>query len=135
MVALPGTIEEAVVMFLVLGAITSFLRAAFLLMFRIPAKARLVEDGYRRFSKARNAAVFMHERVSKPLTVEDLIAFSTIEREAVRISVRRLAIPRDQTLLVWYSPRRPENAATIGPMGWLGWLLASIATLAVVLYS
>lgn len=128
-------IERGATLALSAAGICCLLRAAFLLLFRVPARARLVYNGYRRMCEARDAAVIVHERPPMPFTVEDVIAFSTAEGREMRVTVKRYAKPRDRTLLVWYSPRRPERLATAGPLYWLGWCLACLGTVLLLFHA
>lgn len=123
------TLERLGPFVLAAAGIYCMLRAAFILIFRVPAKAKLTFDGYRRMCEARNSAVIVHERPPMPFTVQDAIAFSTAEGRKMHVTVRRYAKPRDRTLLVWYSPRRPERFTTIGPLKWLSWSLWFFGTI------
>lgn len=131
----PDTIERMATLALVAAGVCCISRAAFILLFRVPAKARLTYDGYRRMCEARNSAVIVHERPPMPYTVEDAIAFSTIEGQRIQVAVRRYAKPRDRTQLVWYSPRRPENISTNGPLYWFGWAFACLGTIVLLFYT
>jgi hypothetical protein len=131
----PEFLESAGTAILVVAAVMCTMRAAFVLIFRVPAKATLTYDGYRRMSEARNSAVLLAERPPMPYTVEDGIAFSTAEGRKMRVTVRRYAKPRDRTLLVWYSPRRPENVSTGGPFYWFAWALGCLGTIVLLFHT
>ena len=131
----PGTIERLGTLALATTALFCALRAAFLLLFRVPAKATRTYDGYRRMCEARNSAVLMTERAPMPYTVEDAIAFSTRDGRKMQVTVRRYAKPRDRTLLVWYSPRRPANVSTNGPLYWFGWAFACLGTIILLFHT
>ena len=125
----PGTIERLATLALATASLCCTLRAAFLLLFKVPTKATVTHDGYRRMCEARNSAVLLAERPPMPFTVEDAIAFSTAAGRKMHVTVRRYAKPRDRTLLVWYSPLRPENISTNGPLYWFSWAFACLGTI------
>lgn len=135
MVPEPEFLESAGTAILLVAALACTMRAAFLLIFRVPATAKLTYDGYRRMCEARNSAVLLAERPPMPYTVEDAIAFTTAEGRKMHVTVRRYAKPRDRTLLVWYSPRRPENVSTNGPLYWFGWAFASLGTIVLLFHT
>lgn len=129
MLADPQIIEYLGTLALAAAGLGCLLRAAFILCFRVPAKATLTYDGYRRMCEARNSAVIVHERARVPFTIEDAILFWTAEGQRMHVAVRRYAKPRDRTQLVWYSPRRPENISTAGPVYWFARSLACFGTI------
>ena len=124
------TVATAVHWLLLLISAACILRACMILIFRVPAKADLVHDGYDRARRERNAAVFIHERAPMPHTVEDTVAFTTRDGQEIRAEVRRPAVAHDRSLLVWYSPNNPSRVSTTGPLAWGGWSLASLGTAA-----
>ena len=129
------TIERLGTLGLAAAGILCMLRAAFVLIFRVPARATLAYDGYRRMCEARNSAVLLAERAPMPFTVEDAIAFSTAEGRKMHVTVRRYAQPHDRTLLVWYSPRRPTKVSTTGPLYWFGCSLACLGTIVLLFHA
>jgi hypothetical protein len=131
----PGTIERLGTLALATASLFCTLRAAFLMLFRVPAKATLTYDGYRRMCEARNSAVLVTERPPMPFTVEDSVAFSTAEGRKMHVAVLRYAKPRDRTLIVWYSPRRPENVSTNGPLYWFAWAFACLGTIVLLFHT
>jgi hypothetical protein len=131
----PEILESTGTAILLVAAIICMMRAAFVLVFRVPARATLTYDGYRRMCEARNSAVIVTERPPMPYTVEDSIAFSTVEGRKMHVIVRRYAKPRDRTLLVWYSPRRPENVSTNGPLYWFARSLACLGTIGLLFHT
>jgi hypothetical protein len=131
----PEILESTGTAILLVAAVICMMRAAFVLVFRVPAKATLTYDGYRRMCEARNSAILVTERAPMPYTVEDAIAFSTAEGRKMHVTVRRYAKPRDRTLLVWYSPRRPGNISTAGPFYWFTRSLACLGTIVLLFYT
>ena len=129
------TIERIGTLALAAAGIACMLRAAFILAFRVPARATLTYDGYRRMCEARNAAVIVHERARVPFTVEDALLFWTADGQRMHVDVRRYAKPRDRTQLVWYSPRRPQTVSTAGPVYWFARSLACFATIVLLFYT
>jgi hypothetical protein len=90
------TIERMGALALTGAGVGCLLRAAFILLFRVPAKGTLTYDGYRRMCEARNSAVILHERAPMPFTVQDTIRFTTANGQQMHVTVRRYAKPRDQ---------------------------------------
>ena len=131
----PKFLESAGTAMLVVAAAICMMRAAFVLIFRVPAKATLTYDGYRRMCEARNSAVLLAERPPMPYTVEDAIAYSTAEGRKMHVTIRRYAKSHDRTFLVWYSPRRPENVSTNGPFYWFGWAFACLGTIVLLFHT
>ena len=130
----PETIERIGTLALAAAGVVCMIRAAFILIFRVPAKAVLTYDGYRRMNRERNAAIFLRERAPMPYTVQDAIAFETAEGEKIHVAVQRVAMLRDCKQLVWYSPRRPENISTNGPIYWFGLSLACFGSIVLLFY-
>lgn len=124
------SLESAALWVLLIAAASCLLRACAILRFRVPAKAKLVHDGYRRARRDRNAAVFLRERAPMPLTVEDVIAFATRDGQAVRVTIRRWAAEHDDSLLIWYSPSDPRRVTATGPLSWAVRGLAALGTAA-----
>ena len=125
----PEVLKSAGTAILLLAAVICTMRGAFVLLFRVPAKGSLTYDGYRRMCEARDSAVLLAERPPMPYTVDDAIAFSTAQGRKVHVTVRSYAKPRDRTLLVWYSPHRPESVSTAGPFSWFARALACLGTI------
>lgn len=123
------TLERVGSVILLAAAFITMLRAVFILIFKVPAKATMTYDGYRRMCEARNSAVILHERPPMPFTVEDAITFSTSDGRKMHVTVRRYARPHDRELLVWYSPSQPHRIATVGPLTWLTWSVWCLATI------
>lgn len=99
-----------------------------ILSFRAPARARVVEDGARRASHDRNAAVFMRERAPMPLIVEDFVSYVAQDGRERRASLARWSWAAPPSL-VWYAPADPARVTGLGPLKCFGWCLAAVATL------
>jgi len=106
-------------------AILAALQAARILLFRRPAKARLLHNGYRKQKAMFDACWVRGHPPTMPARVTDRIAFEDGNGETVRIDVRRPAAPHDDDLLIWHDPRRPERVSVTGPHVWLAGALGA----------
>jgi hypothetical protein len=124
--------QDAAILLLAISGLACMLRGLFLLYFRVPVPGTILFDGYKQAMRARDAAIFLTERAPRPWMVQDLIAFTTREGRAMRVTVTvmRWDAPFGRELLVWYSPKDPRRIAIVGPLRWAVWSAGLVATAA-----
>ena len=94
-------------------------RGAWALLVLKPARATLVFDGYRRARRQADEAFIRDNPAPMPAFVEDIVAFTDHEGVERRVTLRRLAVPHEDRLLVWYPSSNPARASAMGPVQWL----------------
>jgi hypothetical protein len=100
------------------------MRGLTILAWRRPAKARLLENGYRRARDERRRATFHKERPPMPLLIQDYIGFRDESGATRRVTVTRLAVDHPDDLVIWYDAAHPARVSTWGPHNWLAALAA-----------
>ena len=116
------------------AAILCALQAVRLLIFRRPARAQVVYDGYRRWKTDSDGAWFRGQPPDMDATITDRLVFDDEEGRTIRLDVQRRPARADPRRLVWYDPRNPERAAAVGPHIWATWAVAFAAFFASVGY-
>jgi len=109
------------------AAVLCALQAVRLLVFRRPARAHLLYDGYRRWKADSDSAWFRGQPPVLGHRITDRLAFDNEEGRTIRLDVQRRPTRADPRRLVWYDPRRPERATATGPHIWALWAIAFAA--------
>jgi hypothetical protein len=125
-------LEQVAVGSLYGAAAVAALAAAFLLMFRVPARAVVIFDGAKTHRRHLRGAIISNgvhnaERPIYPWLVEDRVQFQTLEGEEIRATVRR-RYSSDAPFLVWYAPANPARATALSPLTCLGYAGFCLAT-------
>jgi hypothetical protein len=103
-----------------LAGIFCLYRGGRALLVLTPARAALIYNGYRQARREADGAFIRENPAPMPLLVEDVVAFTDHEGRQHRVTLRRLALPHDDNLLVWYPSGSPLKASAIGPVQWIG---------------
>ncbi len=117
---------------LLVAAAVAALVGLFILLFRIPARAKLVIDGRHRAEKDLRASIILNGVYtngvkSADYKVDDTLQFVTRTGEKVQVGVRR-PMSRDPATLIWYSPRDPKRVTTRSPLRFFAFASACLAT-------
>ena len=105
-------------------AILAFLTGVFILVFGIPARAKVITDG--RVGAKRDArasvivnGVYTSDSRYSPERVDHVLQFLTVDGEERRTEVRRSKY-RDPPYLIWYSRKNPSHATARSPLNCFG---------------
>lgn len=125
------TVEQLFSYSLLVAATAAALVGLFILLFRIPAKAKLLIDGRQQGEKDLRASIISNGVYTNGVKfaeheVDDVLQFVTQTGEKVRVGMRR-SMSRDPATLIWYSPTNPNRVTTRSPLRCFGFASACLA--------
>ncbi len=130
--SLAGVLEQLAAWGLCTAAAMAFLAAAFLLLFRVPAKTVVIFDGAKAYRRSLRGAIVLNgvhnaEQPIYPRSVEDMVQFTTREGQEIRATVRR-GYWSGPASLIWYAPADPRHVTARSPLRCVGFAVLCIVT-------
>ena len=114
------------------AAAVAVLTGVFILLFRSPAKAKVIFNGSKADRRTSRAALISNgvhtvEQRLYPWLAEDLMQFRTGAGQEIRLSMRRRFRSEPPTL-IWYAAADPRRATAISPVKCLAFACLCAAT-------